>query len=478
MAAPFGDETKGPGGPGKRPAATIEGTATEVSVEPEAGEAASAGSHAGADETPMAPARDTEKTETDEIDATETATPFPRRSGFKSFVTHLTAGLIGGLAGAALLAFAWGLLPSSESTQQAAQMTSLEQRIAKLESAEASSAGKEALAKLEARVDDLENRKPETPPEVSALADRVGQLEASLKSLAEAAKEGGSVADAAAISQQIGAAEQRLQAKIDAGLADAKAANAASLDRMEKEIAELDAKFKALTEAELGSGGAANLGPEVSALEKRVAKIESALPELADAIDKNAADTKAATLAIAFANLRAAVDEGRPYAGELDTLAGLSPGAGDLGSLANYDEKGIPTVAELRRSFDAAKDAALATPQPAANGSILDHLMTSAQSLVKIKRVDAAATGDEPSAVLARAEAEIDQGNLAAAVKEVETLSGAPRAAFSTWLDQARARLAAADTLERLESTLLTSIGGGGAPDEDQPDQDQQDEPD
>jgi hypothetical protein len=480
MAAPFGDETKGPGGTGKRPAATIEGTATEVSVEPHA-EAASAeeGSRAAADEAQVASAG-IEQAEPDETEA-ETGVkepPPPRRSRFESFVTHLTAGLLGGLAGAAVLAFAWGYLPSRQSPQSA-QLTSLGQRVAKLESAEASSADKEALAKLEARVGQLETREPETLPEVSALADRVSQLEASLKSLAEAAKQGGSVSDGAAISQQISATEQRLQAKIDAGLAGAKTANNAALADMKKEIAEVDAKLKALTEAELGSGDTANLGPEISVLEKRVAKIESALGELADAIDKSAADMKAATLAIAFANLRAAVDEGRPYATELDTLVALSPSASDLGTLANYDEKGIPTVAELRRSFNAAKDAALATPAPLSGGSILDHLMTSAQSLVKIKRVDASATGDEPSAVLARAEAAIDQDDLAGAVKEVGTLSGVPRTAFSTWLDQADARLAANGTLDRLESALLVSIGESGGSDEDQPDQEEQkNEPD
>jgi hypothetical protein len=90
--------------------------------------------------------------------------------------------------------------------------------------------------------------------------------------------------------------------------------------------------------------------------------------------------------------------------------------------------------------------------------------MTSAESLVKIRRVDEAATGDTPSAVLARAEAALDKGDLAAAVKEVGALQGAPRDALSGWLDQARARLGADDTLKRLESILLVSVSGGGEP--------------
>jgi hypothetical protein len=44
-------------------------------------------------------------------------------------------------------------------------------------------------------------------------------------------------------------------------------------------------------------------------------------------------------------------------------------------------------------------------------------------------------------------------------VKQVETLQGGPRDAFSAWLDPARARLAADDVMTKLEATLLASAG-------------------
>ena len=49
-------------------------------------------------------------------------------------------------------------------------------------------------------------------------------------------------------------------------------------------------------------------------------------------------------------------------------------------------------------------------------------------------------------------------------MKEVGTLQGTPRDAFSGWLDQARARLGADETLKRLESLLLVSVGGDAEP--------------
>ena len=135
------------------------------------------------------------------------------------------------------------------------------------------------------------------------------------------------------------------------------------------------------------------------------------------------------------------------------------PDPDDLGPLPAYADKGIPTVPELARSFAAAEDVALAAATPAGSDSIIDRLLASAATIVKVKRVDEAATGDSPSAVLARAQALIDKGDLAGSVQQIETLQGAPRDAFSAWLADARARLGADDVVKRLEATLLASVG-------------------
>ena len=91
-------------------------------------------------------------------------------------------------------------------------------------------------------------------------------------------------------------------------------------------------------------------------------------------------------------------------------------------------------------------------------------MMASAKSAISIRRIGADATGDEPAAVLARAEAALNQGDLAAAIKEVESLPAPSRDAFAGWLADAQARASANDTLSKLESTVLVSLGGGAAP--------------
>jgi hypothetical protein len=479
MGGSFGDNDNG-AGTGKRPTPTIEGTATEVSVEPDAKEASEQDAPEVEDkpvETGALPPKDDDDTEdTDDDGDTGTdrkPTAAERNTGgpslastvlgaLTSFITHLAAGLVGGIA--VLFAVSWGYLPISGQSE-APDLKPLEDRIGKLEAAPETPDNSAALKTLETRLGALEGKSGEAPPQMAELTDRVTQLENSLKAMAEAAKDGGSVADAAAVSQQINEAEKRLDDKIASALAEAKntgTADTTAIDTLKREVSDIDAKLKALTEAELGSGDAGQILPELAQLDERLGKIESTLPSLLEAIDEETADTKAATLAIAFANLRSAVDEGRPYAEEIATLAKLSPGATDFGSMPDYEDTGIPTLRDLTASFDEARDAALSAQPPEGDSSIIDRLMANAESLVKVRRVDETAEGNSTGAVLARAGAHLKKGDLEAAVKEVETLKGAPREALAKWLSAAKARLDAQATLQSLQNILLVSLGGSG----------------
>jgi hypothetical protein len=446
MAEPLGNDQAG-----KRPAQTIEGTATEVSVEP------APGAEAKPEPEPLAGGGEPSHSEGEaEAQAEATAAPPPPRER-KSFMTHLAAGLLGGLIGVIGLAVAWGALDLGKENGPSPDIADLKERLTALEAAPPPQVDTETLTQLEGRIAALEVNSSQTPEQLTGLENGLAQLQSSLKTLAETANEGGSLASAAATAQQIAEAEQRLNEKIAAASA-AREKNAQALADMQSEIAALKAKFGALAEAELGGG--ADVGPELNALSERIAKIETLLPDIVSAIGKETADAKTAAAAIAFANLRAAVNEGSPYAAELDTLGALAHALGDLGILPAYAEKGIPTVPELARSFTASSDKALAAAAQPAGNSFLDRMMASAQSLVTVRRIDETPAGEGAEPALARAKAALDKGELAVAVKEVETLDGPAREAFSAWLGAARARLAAGEIMTRLEGALLISMGG------------------
>ena len=446
MAEPFGDPLNPSSG--KRPAPTIEGTATEVSLDPAPGERASATPEAGES-----------KSDLDGSKAKRAKDTPPRTSPteLRSFFTHLAAGLLGGLIGVVALALAWNKLPVR--TAAPPDLAPIESRLSKLETAPPPAGDTEALGTLDGRIKTLEERKVETPPDLSGLTDRVTRLEDTLKSLAQAAKDGGSVSDAAALDGKIGDIEQKLQEKIDSALQAQQASSTKGLETLQGEVAALKAKLGALAEANL-AGDSSDLAPQLTTLDQRIAKLEAALPDLSTAIDRSAASAKSGAAAIAFANLRAAVAAGRPYAAELAVLRSLMPDLGDLGALPSHAETGIPTVAELASNLQKIAAGSAAPTSAPAEASFLDSMIASAKSAVSIRRVGADTTGSEPSAVLARAEAALEQGNLATAIKEIEAMPAPARDAFAGWLDDARARASASDTLTKLQSTVLASLGG------------------
>jgi hypothetical protein len=447
MAESFSDHDKNEGS-GKRPAPTIEGTATEVAVEPASGDDATAD-----------PAANEPEADLGAPEAKPGARMLPPRtspSELKSFVTHLAAGLLGGLVGILALALAWNKIPIR--TAAVPDMSALQRRLDKLEAAPAPAGDTEALGLLDARIKTLEARNVEALPDLSGLTSRVARLEATLDALAKTAKDGGSVADAAALDAKVGEIEQRLQTKIGAALAAQETANTGGLEALQGELAALKAKLGALAEAKLVPDDS-DLAPELAALDQRIGKLEAALPALSSAVDRGAATAKSGAAAIAFAHLRDAVSAGRPYATELAAIRALAPETGDLGVLPAHADTGLPTIPELARSLQKLAEASLAPPTPA-HESFLDSVIASAKSAVQIRRIDAASSGDEPGDLLATAEAQLKQGDLAAAVKAVEALPSPSREAFASWLDDAGARISADETLSKLESAVLASMGG------------------
>jgi hypothetical protein len=460
MARSLGDQNDGPRG--KRPARTIEGTATEI-VEDSNSASADAEQPPHDDEAAPKAQAQGERAEGEQAEAGAAA---PRRGAtmpeLRGFVTHLTAGLLGGLVGVVALAFFWDRLPATGSEEPAPEIAALEARIGKLEAAPPPATDAEAVTALDQRLETLQGSVTKSSTQLSSLGTRVARLEDSLKTLAKTAREGGSVADAAALAEQVTEAEQRLQVRIDTTLAERDAANKAALETARGEIASLRETVAELV-ATVPIAGDADVELELDGHDARLAKLETALAEFAV---REAASPKSAAAAIAFANLRAAVNAGRAYAPELVAMEAARADQADLMALAANADTGIPTVADLTRTFQAAKEASLAAVSSPADASILESLLSSVRSAVKIRRIDAANTGDDAEAVLARAGTELKQGALAEAVTEIETLSGPPRQAMEQWLGEARARISADETLKAMEIALLKSLAGAnGEPD-------------
>ncbi len=206
----------------------------------------------------------------------------------------------------------------------------------------------------------------------------------------------------------------------------------------------------------------ARLMDQVAELESRLARAEMS-------------NERGWALVVAGAGLRIALRGSAPFAAELEafrgTLAGLHAADGadgalntTLAALEAYASEGIPDMKALSLEFD------VLAPRIVAVGNSGDLAMTEMEeknwmktlrqhmaALVTIRRTGSGLVGSSAEAVVARAEAALETGNLAAAVSDLETLQGSPGGLVASWLDGARARLAAEQSLTEI-SRLVTAI--------------------
>jgi hypothetical protein len=201
-----------------------------------------------------------------------------------------------------------------------------------------------------------------------------------------------------------------------------------------------------------------DLVPVLDPLKAKLAELESRLSQIAQAQAVVQTDSKASALAIALYNLRRAVNEGKPFATELQTIASMTPVQLDLAPLEAAREKGVRNLAQLRKSFNVAADAAIETENRPADQSYSSRIWASLKSVVRIRRVGEV-EGDTTLAILARAEVRLKKGDLKAALKEIAQLKGDAANAFKTWQDDAQSHIAVDETLTRVEARLLAALG-------------------
>ncbi|RJT39640.1 phage tail protein [Mesorhizobium waimense] len=334
--------------------------------------------------------------------------PPPKRSG----INAIAAGIIGGviaLAGAGGLQFA-GLLGAPGPGAGGVSLDGVNGEIASLKSEiaglkEAGGNG-DALAK------------------VDGLSSALDQVKTDVAALKSAVEQGGAGDNAglAALSDKV--------KQIETAVAElGKASNTAPVDLgpLNEKLAGLDALVKSADDAS-------------KAQEGRLTALEQSVSQLSGKVEAQASQPKIA-LAIAASALKAALDRGAPFAAELETFAAISPDAPEIATLRAYAEKGVSTRTEIASEVDAAANAMVAAATPIdQNASFLQNLMTSAESLVKVRPIGAVEGAGAPETV-ARMEVAVNQGDYAKALTEYETLPEAVKTAGAAFAGKLKARL-------------------------------------
>ena len=192
-----------------------------------------------------------------------------------------------------------------------------------------------------------------------------------------------------------------------------------------------------------------------SAIDAAQAEIAQAREEAQTITDRAFASEQAAAARAAWQQVSAAIIAGDPYDGPLQearaTLDVEIPQP-----LVDAASEGIATLAELQESFPARARAALDTSiRTSAGGGFLDR----AGAFLRVQsgvRSLSPREGDDPDAILSRAEADVRRGDLRGALDEIEALPPEGQNAMRPWTADAETRLAVLAAADAVAQKLET----------------------
>lgn len=196
--------------------------------------------------------------------------------------------------------------------------------------------------------------------------------------------------------------------------------------------------------------------PDVERLGARVANLES----------QQAHASQAAAAALAASAVVEATQGSGPFADELASLRAISAPSPELQALARLAQAGAPSRTALAASFpDYAARAASAARAPGDKAGLGDRIVYALSRVVTLRRVGDV-PGDSVDALLARAERQVDDGDLDRALRTLDRLPAGARDAIAPWRNRAERRAEidrnAMALRARALQTLANQARGGG----------------
>jgi hypothetical protein len=186
----------------------------------------------------------------------------------------------------------------------------------------------------------------------------------------------------------------------------------------------------------------------IGQLQDRIARLESRAPSEM---------LKLAAATLARANLARAAQDGAPFGAELAALRAADAEDPAPGLLQAAADEGVPTRATLAARFPQAARAALDAEHSSAGGNFTSRVWASLRRLISVRRVDDS-EGPATENRLARAQAALNRGDLAAAVMEVRGVSGAAATRLAPWVKSAESRIALDRAVAGLNARIVQTL--------------------
>lgn len=297
------------------------------------------------------------------------------------------------------------------------------------------------------------------PAVVAALSERVAKMESTLAGLRS------TTAAETVLTGRIAALEGQLKSggETVANLSR-RADEAAALAREARQRADANAAAVAdLTQKVAKLSVAPVERAELEALATRILAMESSAKALATELSKRQAEAvtdPAVRFAVATAGLRDAVDRGLPYAALLTIAKTYVVDPKQLAPLEPFAATGVPTASALAQQLSelmpALYQAAGVGPR---DHGLLERLAANAEKLVRLRSVQDAPAGTDPSAMVARIEIKVAHADIPGALAELAKLPADVRAPAADWVKRAEARAAAVQSGNRIAANALAALG-------------------
>ncbi len=268
----------------------------------------------------------------------------------------------------------------------------------------------------------------------------------------------------AALSDQIGAAPEApdmtgLEAAVDdltariGDLAGRVGDHDARLEDLSTKVSQLESRpiVEAASDAAV-EAYEAELKKLQDAMATQRAEIE-AMTEEARALENKAEETARATMRrAALSRIQTALDSGGSFTAPLAELEETGVEVPEI--LSQTAQTGVATLSELQAQFpDAARQALAAAREAAADAGETGGWQSFLESQLGVRSLEPR-EGNDPDAILSRAEAATRDGRLRDALAEIEALPEVARDELSDWSQRAAHRLEAVAAAQKLSEEL------------------------
>ncbi len=225
----------------------------------------------------------------------------------------------------------------------------------------------------------------------------------------------------------------------DDPVGEAMTAQNTRIEDLSAQLAAAESEIATLQSDTSAADSAGQLQSSIAMLDAELAKIQDNQAAAEELQAQAAENAQAASARAALSRIMAALDTGQPFGDSLFDLTTATDTEAPP-ALAAVADEGVPTLGALQEAFP---DAARAALDAAVRQAVADGTMGRGEAFLRVQlgtRSLEPKEGDDPDAILSRAEAYLHNGRLDDALTEVASLPEAAQPAMADWVAMAETR--------------------------------------